>query len=88
MSKRAEQAALREYPPSYREVNRNAKRIQSYKVDTHKPIRQIYIKGYEQAERDILSLIESRLSELLGDAQPTPILRYELLDLVKKIKEG
>ena len=87
MSKRAEQAALREYPPSYSEVNRNAKRIQSYKVDTHKPIRQIYIKGYEQAERDILSLIESRLSELLGDAQPTPILRYELLDLVKKIKE-
>lgn len=45
-------------------------------------------KGYEQAEKDILSLIESRLSELLGDAQPTPILRYELLDLVKKIKEG
>lgn len=44
-------------------------------------------KGYEQAEKDILSLIESRLSELLGDAQPTPILRYELLDLVKKIKE-
>ena len=53
MSKRAEQAALREYPPSYSEANRNAKRIQSYKVDTHEPIRQIYIKGYSQAEKDV-----------------------------------
>ena len=43
--------------------------------------------GYERAEKDTISLIESRLSELQGDAQPTPILRYELLDLVKKIKE-
>jgi hypothetical protein len=46
-----------------------------------------YKEGYEQAEKDIISIIESRLSELLGDAQPTPILRYELMDLVKKIKE-
>lgn len=53
MSKRAEEAALKEYPSSYSEVNRNAKRIQSYKVDTHKPIRQIYIKGYKQAEKDL-----------------------------------
>ena len=44
-------------------------------------------KGYEQAEKDIIFIIESRLSELLGDAQPTPILRYELQDLIKKIKE-
>ena len=44
-------------------------------------------KGYEQAEKDIISIIESSLSELLGDAQPTPILRYELQDLIKKIKE-
>jgi hypothetical protein len=43
--------------------------------------------GYEQAEKDIISIIESRLSELHGDAQPTPILRYELMDLVEKIKE-
>lgn len=49
--------------------------------------RDAFVKGYEQAEKDILSLIESRISELHGDAQPTPILRYELLDLVKKIKE-
>lgn len=55
--------------------------------DANYPRRKAYQQGYEQAEKDILSLIESRLSELLGDAQPTPILRYELLDLIKKIKE-
>ena len=63
MSKRAEQAALKEYPPSYSEANRNAKRIQSYKVDTHKPIRQIYIKGYQQAEKDTIE----RACQLLYD---------------------
>lgn len=46
-----------------------------------------YKEGYEQAEKDIITLIESRLSDLFGDAQPTPILRYELQDLIKKIKE-
>ncbi|MBQ6958152.1 MAG: hypothetical protein IJP77_06305 [Bacteroidales bacterium] len=45
------------------------------------------IKGYEQAEKDIIDLIESRIGKILGDAQPTPILRYELQDLIKKIKE-
>lgn len=43
--------------------------------------------GERNAKEEIIKLIESRLSELLGDAQPTPILRYELMDLVKKIKE-
>ena len=47
-----------------------------------------FVDGYRQAEKDIITLIESRLSELFGDAQPTPILRYELQDLIKKIKEG
>lgn len=42
---------------------------------------------YEKAEKDTIAIIESRLSELLGDAQPTPILRHELQDLIKKIKE-
>ena len=65
--KRAEQAALREYPPSYSKVNRNAKRIQSYKVDTHKPIRQIYIKGYEQAEKDLIPLINRLCEAILFD---------------------
>ena len=49
--------------------------------------REGFVNGYEQAEKDIITLIESRLSELFGDAQPTPILRYELQDLIKIIKE-
>ena len=45
-----------------------------------------YKEGYEQAEKDILSLIESRLSEIMGDAQPKPALRAELEELIKRIK--
>lgn len=44
-------------------------------------------QGYEQAEIDILSIIQSRLSEIIGDAQPKPILRAELQELIDKIKE-
>ena len=82
MSKRVEEAALKAYPKEIRDKN-------GVVIDIGHPqwIRDYYIHGYEQAEKDIISIIESRLSELLGDAQPTPILRYELQDLIKKIKE-
>lgn len=50
-------------------------------------LRRAYIEGYEQAEKDILSIIESRLSEIIGDAQPRPALRAELEDLIKQIKD-
>ena len=46
-----------------------------------------FVKGYEQAEKDILAIIESRLSEIIGDAQPRPALRAELEDLIKQIKD-
>ena len=49
--------------------------------------RPVYAAGYERAEKDTIAIIESRLSELLGDAQPTPALRNELQDLIKKIEE-
>lgn len=75
MSKRAEEKA-QEYEKS----------LDYYHYTSDNPS-VAYQKGYEQAQKDILSLIESRLSELLGDAQPTLILRYELQDLIKKIKE-
>ena len=78
MSKRADEAALKAYP-DYPSMDGG--------YITQRKQRHCYIKGYEQAEKDIISIIESRLSELLGDAQPTPILRYELQDLIKKIKE-
>lgn len=82
MSKRAEESALKAYP---QKDALNKKATGHY--DPNYPRRKANQQGYEQAEKDILSLIESRLSELHGDAQPTPILRYELMDLVKKIKE-
>lgn len=84
MSKRAKEAAMEAYP---KEKGDSYRQFGCIKYDKHSEERNAFIKGYEQAEKDILSIIESRLSELLGDAQPTPILRYELLDLVKKIKE-
>lgn len=40
-----------------------------------------------QAVADIISLIESRIAEILGDAQPAPILRAELRELIERIKE-
>ena len=46
-----------------------------------------YKEGYEQAEKDTISIIESRIAEILGDAQPKPALRAELRELIEKIKE-
>ena len=51
------------------------------------PEREGYKKGYEQAEKDIVSIIQSRLNEIQGDAQPRPILRAELQKLMIKIME-
>lgn len=73
MSKRAESAERKYYGALYSVQMKNE--------------RNGFIKGYEQAEKDIISLIESRIGEIMGDAQPAPILRYELQDLIKKIKE-
>ena len=81
MSKRAEEAALKAYP-----VHEGAS-PQWIKHHLSGGDCAVFIQGYEQAEKDIITLIESRLSELFGDAQPTPILRYELQDLIKIIKE-
>ena len=87
MSKRAEEVALKAYPPTHSEGKRNSKRVQSTLVDTHQPLRTIFQRAYEQAEKDIISLIESRIGEILGDAQPAPVLRAELRELINKIEE-
>lgn len=50
--------------------------------------REAFINGYEQAERDITAIIESRISEIIGDAQPKPALRAELQELIERIKNG
>ena len=53
MSKKAEQRALKAYPPTYTTVKRYAKRVKSELVDTHKSVRAIFQQGYEQAEKDL-----------------------------------
>lgn len=53
MSKRAEEAAMKAYPPTHSEWKRNSKRVQSVLVDTHQPLRTIFQRSYEQAEKDI-----------------------------------
>ena len=50
--------------------------------------RRSFEEGYEQAENDIVSLIQSRIDKILGDAQPKPALRAELQELIDKIKES
>lgn len=87
MSKRAEEAALKAYPPTRSAGKRYAKRLQGESVDTHQPMRTLFKKSYEQAEKDIIALIESRIAEILGDAQPKPALRAELQEIIKRIKE-
>ena len=49
--------------------------------------RDAFLDGYEQSNKDVISLIESRIGEILGDAQPAPVLRAELQELIKRIKE-
>lgn len=85
MSKRAEEEAMTAYPPIATIPKMFTENGMLY--DPNTVMREVFIKGYEQAEKDMISIIESRLSELLGDAQPTPTLRHELQDLIKKIKE-
>lgn len=58
--------------------------LEAYPYDY--PERFGFIKGYEKAENNIISLIESRIGEILGDAQPAPVLLAELRELIKKIK--
>ncbi len=51
----------------------------------------IFQKGVAEGrrlERDAnISLFVSRIAEILGDAQPAPVLRAELRELITKIKE-
>ena len=82
MSNRAEIAALKILPPRWRKTKDG-----KGKIDSVLPVRKAYIRAYEQAEKDIISLIEARISEIQGDAQPRPALRAELRELITKIKE-
>lgn len=83
--KKAEEQALEVYPKEDGLVYSTA--FGKLKFDRNAEEREGYIKGYEQAEKDIIGIIETRISEIMGDAQPGPVLRIELRDLIKKIKD-
>ena len=90
MSK-AELRALEAYPPKYAKQERHPKRIQSEKVDTHQPMRTIYIKGYKQAEKDLeltwkdMKLIWNITDEM--DNMPEEEFYQEVLKRFKEIKD-
>jgi len=44
-------------------------------------------KGVKEGKRLVIETIRSRIDEILGDAQPAPILRVELQELIKKIEK-
>ena len=89
MSKRSEEAAMKAYPVEmvplvYQDL------IDQFggktEIDVNTYPRCLFQEGYKQAEKDIISLIESRIGEILGDAQPNPVLRMELRGIIDKIK--
>lgn len=82
---RAEEATLKAYPKEEGKIWSSA--FGTIEFDKTASERTAYRKGYEQSEQDIISLIESRIAEIMGDAQPAPILRIELIELINKIKE-
>ena len=92
MSKRAEIAALMTYPPTYTTVKRHAKRVQSERVDTHKPVRAIFQHGYEQAEKDTIvravKWLEEHADEYNGSESSFDHMEEEMIaDFCKAMKE-
>lgn len=49
-------------------------------------VRLSFIAGAEWQKDKMLKLIETRISEIIGDAQPNPVLRIELQSIIDKIK--
>lgn len=84
MSKRAEESSLGAYPIMGKWIGNQ---YGEWDNDINRTLRKAYLQGYEQAEKDIITLIESRISEILGDAQPKPALRAELQEIIKRMKE-
>lgn len=82
---KAEEAANKAYPYFPTEVNLFGHKTITADGNSHD--RCIWRNGYEQAENNIISIIESRIGEILGDAQPAPILREELREIIKRIKQ-
>ena len=87
MNKRAEERALEAYP--MKDYNKEPNYIHSCDSKMLDEVyRDVFKLGYKQAEKDIIDIIESRIAEILGDAQPKPTIRIELEELITRIKEA
>ena len=87
MSKRAEERALEFYP--MKDYNKEPNYVHSCDSKMLDEVyRDVFKLGYKQAEKDIIAIIESRIAEILGDAQPKPTIRIELKELITRIKEA
>lgn len=82
MSKRAEEAA-KEYAFINKGVTINGEEYKTYDGGKLSG----FLAGEVWQKEKIIKLILSRIAEILGDAQPNPILRTELRELIEKIKE-
>ena len=85
MSKRAEEKALEAYPVK---MVSGPIGYEDQRFDLHGLPRLYFVEGYEKAEKDLIAIIESRIAEILGDAQPKPTIRIELKELITRIKEA
>lgn len=86
---KAEEAALKAYPVEMMPLNYQDLIDQfggKTEIDVNTYSRCLFQGGYEQSQQDIIALIQSRIDEILGDAQPNPILRMESQELIKKIE--
>lgn len=83
---KAEEAANKAYPVR-EDFYRKDGVFRSEPLDLNMDKRYYFQQGYEKAENNIIRIIESRIGEILGDAQPAPILRAELNEIIKRIKE-
>lgn len=73
MSKRAEEAALKAYPPETR------KAFELLPKDWNKPLRTAYVKGYEQAEKDCRLTREDveKIVSIYLETEKNPFLSHE-----------
>lgn len=81
---KAEEAAIKAYPKGGGIIR--ISEFASFEYDVCAPERKAFQEGYECAQKEIIAIIQSRIDEILGDAQPNPILRMELQELIKKIE--
>ena len=68
-----------------------ARHFAEWKAEKDKEIIEVaedhaYFAGSESMREKVISIIKSRISEILGDAQPNPVLRMELQGIIDKIK--